>query len=101
MHQYSVNIHWDEDDQIFIGEVPELVDCTASGTTHEAALQAVHQAVAVWIESARDAGHPIPEPQSHLGDATKKKGRGGRRQERIEKRRRQREQGRHNRRESS
>ena len=101
MHQYSIHIHWDEDDQHFLAEVPELVGCTASGATHAAALQAIHLEVEAWIESAQDAGHPIPDPQGRGGEDDKKKGRGRRRQERIEKRRRQREQGRGNRRESS
>ena len=98
MHQYSVHIHWSEDDQHFVAEVPELVGCSAAGATHEEALAAVHPAIEAWIESARAAGHPVPEPQGMADD--KKKGRGGRRQERIEKRRRQREEGRRKRRES-
>ena len=101
MHQYSVHIYWSEEDQTFTAEVPELVDCTAAGATHEQALEAVHLRIAEWIESARDAGHPVPAPQGRPGDQEKKKGRGGRRHERNEKRRLQREQGRRQRREAS
>ncbi len=98
MHHYSIHITWREDDQSFTAIVPELVGCTAAGATHEAALAAIHPAIDAWIESARAAGHPIPEPEGAASDP--KKGRGGRRQQRIEKRRRQREEGRRQRRES-
>ena len=98
MHHYSIHITWSEDDQSFIAAVPELVGCTATGSTHEEALAAIHPAIDAWIESARAARHPIPEPEG-TAYATKK-GRGGRRQERIEKRRRKREESRPQRRES-
>ena len=100
-HEYSVHIYWDEAEDVFVATVPELVECTASGATHEEALMAVHEAIEDWIASAKSARHPIPAPQ---GDPTKKmvaKGRGGRRQERNEQRRRERERGRHQRRQSS
>ena len=84
-----------------MAEVPELVDCIASGTTHDEALQAVHLEIAAWIESAQDAGHPVPTPLGRPREDGSKKGRGSRRQERNEKRRRQREQGRRQRREST
>ena len=100
-HEYSVHIYWDEAENIFVATGPELVECTASGATHEEALTAVHEAIEDWIASAKSARHPIPAPQ---GDPTKKvvaKGRGGRRQERNEQRRQERERGRHERRQSS
>ena len=100
MHQYSIHIYWHETDEIFVATVPELVECSASGATHEEALQAVHQAVEAWIESAKNARHPLPAPQGHPTEQTGK-GRGGRRQERIEQRRLKREKGRHDRRQSS
>ena len=98
MHLYSIHITWSEEDQCFTAAVPELVGCSVVGSTHEAALAAIHLAIDAWVESAHAAGHPIPEPEGT--SITKKKGRGGRRQERIEKRRRQREESRRQRRES-
>ena len=100
IHQYSVHIYWDEEEEIFTAEVPELVECFASGATHEEALQAVHQKIEAWIELARKAGHPVPAPEGRPGEE-QKTGRGGRRQENNKKRRRQREQRRHERRSSS
>ena len=101
MHQYNVFIYWNEADEIFVATVPELVECTATGATHDQALQAVHQAVETWIDSAKNAGHPIPEPLGNPEQQGENKGRGARRQERNEQRRRKREQGRYQRRQSS
>ena len=100
MHQYSVHIYWNEVGDTFVATVPELVECTATGSSHEEALQAVHQAVEDWIKSAKKARHPIPEPQGNPAEQAEAKGRGGRRQERIEQRRLKREKGRHQRRQS-
>ena len=100
MHQYSIHIYWNEDENSFVADVPELVGCTGTGATHEEALSAVHPEIEAWIDSAREAGHPIPAPQEQQHQQNKKS-RGGRRQERIEQRRRKREQGRHERRRSS
>ena len=52
-HEYSVHIYWDEAEDIFVATVPELVECTASGATHEEALMAVHEAIEDWIASAK------------------------------------------------
>jgi len=75
--------------------VPELGGCVAQGVTQVAALDAVARQVESWLESAESEGREIPEPQGDLRVKPKEKhGRGGRRQERIEKRRHNRERAR-------
>jgi predicted RNase H-like HicB family nuclease len=51
------------EDQAFVAEVPELPGCAAHGTTQEAALANAQEAIALWIETAKEFGDPIPEPE--------------------------------------
>ena len=60
---YSMNIQWDEDDQIFVVTVSELPGCRTHGTTYEEAVQQGQDAIASWIKVARELGRPIPTPQ--------------------------------------
>ena len=78
--------------------MPELDGCVAEGVTQASALEAVARQVESWLESAESEGREIPEPQGDLRVKPKEKhGRGARRQERIEKRRHNREQARQDR----
>ena len=63
MHKYEVIIYWSNDDQAFIAEVPELPGCMAHGDSQEAALRSVHEAIQLWIDTAKEVGDPIPEPK--------------------------------------
>lgn len=46
----------------WIAEVPELEGCISDGDTPEEALKNVQDAMLAWIETAREAGIPIPPP---------------------------------------
>ena len=63
MNRYEVIIYWSVEDQAFVAEVPELPGCAAHGTTQEAALANAKEAIALWIETAKEFGDPIPEPK--------------------------------------
>ena len=63
MHKYEINVYWSNEDGAFAAEAPELPGCAAHGDTQDAALQHVNEAVDLWIETAREFGDPIPEPQ--------------------------------------
>jgi predicted RNase H-like HicB family nuclease len=63
MNKYEVIIYWSVEDQAFVAEVPELPGCAAHGATQEAALASAQEAIALWIETAREFGDPIPEPK--------------------------------------
>ena len=63
MNKYEVIIYWSEEDHAFVAEVPELPGCAAHGPTREAALASAQQAIALWIETAKEFGDPIPEPK--------------------------------------
>lgn len=61
MNKYEVIIYWSEEDQAFIAEVPELPGCAAHGSSPEAALANVQEAIRLWIDTATEFGDPIPE----------------------------------------
>ena len=66
MYKYEVIIHWSEEDNSYIAEVPELPGCMADGTTYEEALKNVQSIISEWIETARELGREIPEPRGRL-----------------------------------
>lgn len=53
----------------FLATVPDLPGCMSDGATPEAAVRNVQDAIAAWIEAARDLGHEVPQPRSHLAVA--------------------------------
>ena len=57
---YEIILYWSNDDA-FVTEVPELPGCMAHGDTQEAALGNVNRAIALWIDTAREFGDPVPE----------------------------------------
>ena len=63
MYKYEVRIFWSKADDTFVVEVPELPGCMAHGETQKVALQNVNEAIALWIDTSREFGDPIPEPK--------------------------------------
>ena len=50
----------------YIAEVPELPGCMADGKTQEDALYNAQIVIKEWIETAKEMGREIPEPQGKL-----------------------------------
>ena len=63
MHKYEIIIYWDNRDNIYIADVPELSGCAAHGKTYSEALGNVNEAIELWINTAKEFGDPIPEPK--------------------------------------
>ena len=63
MYKYEIILYWSNEDDAFVAEVPELPGCMAHGDTQESALKNVNQAIALWIDTAKEFGDPIPEPK--------------------------------------
>lgn len=63
MHKYEIIIYWNNEDQAYIAEVPELSGCMAHGDTHESALANANEAIQLWIETVQEFGDPVPEPK--------------------------------------
>jgi antitoxin HicB len=55
-----------EDGGGFVATVPDLPGCMSDGTTPEEALSNVQDAIATWIEAAKDLGHAVPKPSRRL-----------------------------------
>jgi antitoxin HicB len=54
----------------FLATAPDLPGCMSDGATPEEAVANVQDAIAVWIEAARDLGHPVPKPSRSAALAT-------------------------------
>ncbi len=63
MSDYHINIFFSEEDGGYIADIPDLDSCAAFGPTPEEALREVGKAKTAWLEAARSAGKPIPEPR--------------------------------------
>lgn len=61
--KYEVIIYWSDDDDAFVGEMPELPGCAADGETPEKALANLKVVAGEWLGTARDLGRPIPVPR--------------------------------------
>ncbi|MDN5327245.1 MAG: hypothetical protein PWP41_1941 [Moorella sp. (in: firmicutes)] len=66
MFKYEIIIHWSEEDQRYIAEVPELPGCMADGETYEEAVRNAQIVISEWIETAKSLGRNIPEPRGKL-----------------------------------
>ena len=63
MNKYEVIIYWSAADEAFVAEIPELPGCMAHGASQEEALAHAKDAMALWIDTAREFGDAIPEPK--------------------------------------
>lgn len=61
--RYHINVFWYPDDACWIADVPDLRPCSAAGNSPETALAGVCGTVAAWLEAARLADLPVPEPR--------------------------------------
>lgn len=67
--KYQVTMYWNESDNTFVGELPELPGCMADSPTNADALRADEHVAQEWIETAKDLGWPVPKGQSRLKSA--------------------------------
>ncbi len=63
MNKYEIIIYWSNEDNAFIGDVPELPGCMAHGSTQEETLKNTQEAIQLWIDTAKEFGDPVPEPK--------------------------------------
>ncbi|MFA5203184.1 MAG: type II toxin-antitoxin system HicB family antitoxin [Lentisphaeria bacterium] len=64
MDRYEIIIYYSHVDEAYIAEIPELPGCSAHGATYEAALANVRNAMALWLDTAKEFGDPIPAPKN-------------------------------------
>lgn len=57
--KYRVFIEQDEDG-VFVAEVPSLPGCISQGATRTEALKNIQEAIEVYLESLKAHGEPVP-----------------------------------------
>jgi predicted RNase H-like HicB family nuclease len=62
-NKYEVIIFWSDEDEAFLADVPELPGCMTHGSTHAEALKNAEEAVALWLDAAKEMGRAAPEPK--------------------------------------
>jgi len=63
VNKYEIILWWEEEDDCYIAEVPELPGCMAHGDTEERALKEIKIAIGLWIETAEANKETIPKPK--------------------------------------
>lgn len=61
--RYQTILTWSEPEQLWVAEVPDVPECQATGQNAETALRASQESLQLWLQTARDAGRPVPPPQ--------------------------------------
>lgn len=64
MTDFHMILFYSDEDKGWIADIPELIHCSAFGATPAEALAQVLVAKEAWIQSAQEAGMPIPKPTS-------------------------------------
>jgi antitoxin HicB len=69
--EYAVRIERlaESDGGGYLATVPDLPGCMSDGATPEEALKNVQEAIASWIEAAREWNQEVPKPSEPLARA--------------------------------
>ncbi len=70
---YASNVFWSDEDGGFVATAHDLPGCSAFGVTQVQALAELHHAIDAWIEAARAAGNPVPQPARPLVEPARAK----------------------------
>ena len=62
-YRYRIEVVWSEADQAFLAKIPELPGCMADGASYEEAIANAKVVIGLWIETARELGRAVPQPQ--------------------------------------
>lgn len=60
--RYPANIFWSDEDEGYVAVAPDLPGCSAVGDTEADAITELKTAIKGWIDAAKVAGNPIPQP---------------------------------------
>lgn len=63
---YELIIYWNEYDDAYIVEVPELPGCMADSRTYNEAIQNALIVIEEWIDTAKELGRDVPVPKGRL-----------------------------------
>ena len=59
---YHINIYWSDEEDCFVGDIPDLKHCTGQGDTPEEALEDLLETRGAWLGSWISAGEDMPVP---------------------------------------
>jgi len=62
--KYSIDLHWDPKDDVWVAEVYDLPGCTAHGKTPHDATKSAVAAAKAWVEAAHKGGRAVPPPSA-------------------------------------
>ncbi len=62
-YKYELIVYWSTEDSTYVVDVPELPGCMAHGHTPAEAVAQAQEAIALWIDAARENGRNVPEPK--------------------------------------
>lgn len=64
--KYEIIIYWNNEDEAFLAEAPELAGCMADGKSYAEALQNIEIVIQQWIDTSIELGREIPKPKGKL-----------------------------------
>ena len=66
-YKYEMTIYWSFDEHCYIGEAPELDNCSVKGKTQSETFINLQNAIMLWVKRATDAQMLVPQPLGRLG----------------------------------
>ena len=63
MKDYHINVFYNDQDEGYVADIPDLPFCSAFGLTPEKAVKEVVRAKKAWLQTAAKLGKPIPKPK--------------------------------------
>jgi len=60
--RYPKQVFWSDEDESFVAVASDLPGCSAFGESEAEALTELDHSIQAWIEAARRAGNPVPQP---------------------------------------
>ena len=61
---YPIEFIRDSEQGGYFARHPDLLGCTAEGSTAEEAIRNLDESRELWLEARLESGHPVPEPVS-------------------------------------
>ncbi len=69
MFRYEIILYWSDEDEISIAAVSQQPGCMARGDTQEEALASINEAMALWIDTAKETRLPVTGAEGREVDA--------------------------------
>lgn len=64
--RFLVHLEYDDEYRGYVAGVPSLPGCTSQGKTEQEALANIEDAIALYLQSLKESGQPLPEGDSDV-----------------------------------